>query len=311
MKSWSRLEKSLREGKFTITAELGPPKSGDAEVIRKKAALIGESVTAVNVTDNQTAVVRMSSVAGAFILLEAGIEPVVQIVCRDRNRIAIQSDVLGAAAVGIRNVLCLTGDHQKFGNHPQARGVFDLDSVQLISMLRKMRDEARFECGEEIKNSKKDPPAPPQLFIGAAENPFGDPLEMRILRLGKKIAAGADFVQTQPVFDLNRFSQWMEGARREGLHSKAFILAGVMPVKSHRALEYMRKNVPGVMVPEELIERMKNASEPREEGMNVCVETINLIRKMEGVRGAHIMAVEWEESVPEIVKRAESRRTCD
>jgi methylenetetrahydrofolate reductase (NADPH) len=304
MKSDSQLERMLEEGKLVVTAELGPPKNADADAVRRKGEILKSHVTAVNITDNQTAIVRMSSIACAFILLEMGIEPVVQVVCRDRNRIAIQSDILGAAAIGVRNILCLTGDHQKFGNHPQARGVFDLDSIQLIRMLRIMRDEGRFLCGEELRNSKREPIVQPKLFIGAAANPFGDPFELRVTRLAKKVEAGADFIQTQPVFDMERFERWMEAVRERGLDKKTHILAGVMPVKSHRALNYMRKNVPGMSIPGKLITRMKKAEKPREEGIKICLEMIERLKDMEGVHGIHIMAVEWEEVVPEIVQRA-------
>ena len=248
--------------------------------------------------------VRVSSIAAAAIALEHGLEPVIQIVCRDRNRIAIQSDVLGAAALGLKNVLCLTGDHQKFGNHPQARGVFDLDSVQLLSMLKDMRDEKKFQCGDEIRNSKKSPIVEPKLLLGAAANPFGDPFEARAGRLAKKVAAGAEFIQTQPVFDMDRFERWMASIRERGLHEKTHILAGVMPVKSHRAFNYMNKNVPGITIPEELVARIEKADEPKKEGVTLCVETIEKLRTVEGVHGVHIMAVEWEETVPEIVERA-------
>lgn len=303
MKSGSQLEKMLKEGKFVVTAELGPPKSADGDAVRKKGELLKDCVTAVNITDNQTAIARMSSIAGAFILIEMGIEPVVQMVCRDRNRIAIQSDILGAAALGVKNILCLTGDHQKFGNHPQARGVFDLDSIQLIQMLKLMRDKKKFQCGDVIRNSKKEPILEPKLFIGAAANPFADPFEFRITRLRKKVKAGADFIQTQPVFDIQRFEKWMEAIRERELEKKTHILAGVMPVKSHRALNYMKKEVPGISIPDELINRVKKAKKSKEEGIKVCVEMIERLKNIQGVHGIHIMAVEWEEVIPEIVQR--------
>ncbi|MFC1496905.1 methylenetetrahydrofolate reductase [Verrucomicrobiota bacterium] len=304
MSTESQLAKALNEGKFVATAELGPPKTADAEVVKKKHDMLKGCVTAVNITDNQTAVVRASSIACACMVMPMGTEPVIQITCRDRNRLAIQSDVLGAAAAGIRNVLCLTGDHQKFGNHPQARGVFDLDSIQLIQMLRNMRDERKFECGEDIKNSKKEEPAGPELFIGAAANPFGDPFEARVIRLAKKVEAGAQFIQTQPVFDIDVFQKWMDGVRARGLDKKTHILAGVMPIKSFRVLEYMNKNVPGIRIPEHLITRMKDAEVPKEEGVKICVEMIDKLKTFEGVHGVHIMAVEWEEVVSQIVKES-------
>ena len=303
MKSDTRFERSLAEGQFVITAELGPPKAPDAEAIRRKATLLKDCVTAVNITDNQTAVVRVSSISAGAIALASGVEPVIQVTCRDRNRLAIQSDVLGAFMAGMQNVLCLTGDHQCFGNHPQARGVFDLDSATMINMLRRMRDEGCFQCGEEIKTSKSSPVIAPKLFIGGAANPFGDPFEARVLRLAKKVAAGADFVQTQPVFDLERFTRWMEAVRRLGLHEQVYILAGVMPVKSYKALEYMDQKVPGIRIPAAIIERMKKTQSPKEEGVQICVETMRALQGIEGVSGIHIMAVEWEEIVPEIVKQ--------
>lgn len=304
MNSGSRLEETLVGGQFVVTAELGPPKSADVDLLKRKAEILKDHVVAVNITDNQTAVVRMSSITSAVSVLQTGLEPTIQVTCRDRNRIAIQSDILGAAALGIRNVLCLTGDHQKFGDHPQAKGVFDLDSVQLIQMLKRMRDENKFQCGDEIRNSKKDPGVQPKLFIGAATNPLAEPLELAVVRLAKKIAAGAQFVQTQPVFDIQRFQEWMAAVREKQLDSKAHILAGVMPVKSHKVLNYLNKNVPGIKVRDELIDRMKAASDAKGEGIKVCVETIEELRKVEGVHGIHIMAVEWEEVVPEIVKKA-------
>ncbi len=303
MKSDTLFERTLAEGRFAVTAELGPPKAPDMEAIRRKAALLKGCVTAANITDNQTAVVRVSSIAAGAVALAEGVEPVIQVTCRDRNRLAIQSDILGAFMAGLQNVLCLTGDHQRFGNHPQARGVFDLDSVHMIHMLKGMRDEGRFQCGEEIKTSKKAPVIAPRLFIGGAANPFGDPFEARVLRLAKKAAAGVDFVQTQPVFDLDRFGRWMEAVRGMGLHEQVYILAGVMPVKSYRALEYMDQKVPGIRIPGGIIERMKAAETPKEEGVEICVETMRALAEMEGVSGIHIMAVEWEEIVPEIVKR--------
>ncbi|MBI5118253.1 methylenetetrahydrofolate reductase [Candidatus Poribacteria bacterium] len=304
MKAGSNLERILTEGKFAVTAELGPPKSADAEVIRKKADLLKGKVDAVNITDNQTAIVRMSSIGAAKLALDKGIEPIMQMVCRDRNRIAMQSDILGAYALGIRNMLCLTGDHQKFGNHPTAKNVFDLDSMQLLDMVKRMRDNKTFMCGDEIRNSKKAPVVEPKLFIGAAENPFAHPYEFRAIRLAKKVKAGADFIQTQCIFDLPRFKEWMKEVVDMGLHEKVFILAGLMPIKSPKTLEYMKKNVAGMSIPDALVERMKGASDPKEEGVKFVVELIQEVKQIEGIRGVHIMAVEWEEVVPTIVERA-------
>jgi methylenetetrahydrofolate reductase (NADPH) len=304
MKAGSNLERILSEGKFAATAELGPPKSADSEAIYKKVGILKGKVDAVNITDNQTAIVRMSSIGAAKLVVDKGLEPIMQMVCRDRNRIAMQSDILGAYALGIRNVLCLTGDHQKFGNHPTSKNVFDLDSLQLLQMFRNMRDNKVFQNGEEIRNTKKAPVVEPKMFLGAAENPFAHPYEFRAIRLKKKLNAGADFIQTQCIFDVPRFKEWMKEVVDMGVHEKLYILAGVMPIKSPKVLEYMKNNVAGMSIPDSLVERMKGASDPKQEGVNFVVELINEVRQIEGIRGVHIMAVEWEEIVPEIVERA-------
>jgi 5,10-methylenetetrahydrofolate reductase len=304
LKSGSRLERVLAEGHFAVTAELGPPKSADASLIGAKAAHLRGNVDAANITDNQTAIVRMSSIAAGLLALKEGIEPIIQITCRDRNRIAIQSDVLGAYALGIRNILCLTGDHQKFGNHPTSKNVFDMDSIQLIGMLAQMRDQKRFACGEEIRNSKKAPVVEPRILIGGAENPFGDPLEFRAIRLAKKIEAGVDFIQTQCIYDMERFAEFMRQVRNRGLHEKVRILAGVTPLKSVGMAKYMRDSVAGLSVPDSCIERMDKAADKPAEGIKICVEQIETLREIEGVAGVHIMAIEWEEKVAEIVKAA-------
>ena len=213
MKTKSNIEKILESGGFVVTSECGPPRGADPEVIRKKGSLLKGVVDAVNVTDNQTSVVRMSSLSSCIILKEMGFDPILQMVCRDRNRIAIQSDILGAAALGINNMLCLSGDHQKFGDHPKAKNVFDIDSIQLIKTVKVMRDEGKFLGGEEVKGK-------PVLFIGAAENPFADPFEIRAARLGKKVKAGVEFIQTQCIYNLERFAKWMEMVRDRGLHEK-------------------------------------------------------------------------------------------
>jgi len=296
MKAGGRLERLLERGEFAVTAEIGPPKGAGSKGVRNNATLLKDAVDAMNITDNQTAIVRLCSMAGAVHVLQCGGEPVMQITCRDRNRIAIQSDVLGAASLGIKNILCLTGDHQSFGNHPGARNVYDIDSVQLIAMLKGMRDDKKFQCGEEMK-------VEPRLYIGCAENPFADPFEFRVARLHKKAAAGADFVQTQAVFDLERFEQFMAEVRQQGLHKKIAILAGVIPVKSSAALKYM-STVPGMVIPESMLQRMKEAANPEQEGVTLCVELIDRLRRVEGVRGVHIMAVYWESMVPTIVERA-------
>ncbi len=299
MKSGSNLEKILSAGKFAVTAELGPPKSADAEVVYKKADILKGCADAVNITDCQTAIVRMSSIATAAMLISKGLEPIAQMTCRDRNRIAIQSDLLGASALGVKNLLCLTGDHQKFGNHPQSKNVFDLDSIQLIKMVKDMRDEKVFQCGEEIK-------VEPRFFIGAAESPFADPVELRVLMLAKKVTAGIDFVQTQIVYNVEKFAKWMELVRELGLDKKVYILAGVAPLKSVGMARYMKNNVPGMDVPDEVINRMTAVGKERakEEGINICVDVINQVKEIKGVAGVHVMAIEWEEVVPEIVEKA-------
>lgn len=299
MKSKSNLERVLEAGHFAVTGEIGPPPSADPNVIREKAKYLKGNVDAFNVTDGQTAVVRMSSWAACLIGKEEGLEPTVQMTCRDRNRIALQMDILGIAALGINNILCLTGDHQKFGNHPAAKGVFDLDSIQLIKVVKDMRDEKKFQCGDEMA-------VEPHLFIGAVANPFADPFEYRVPRLAKKVAAGADFIQTQIVFNVDKFAEWMKGVCDRGLHEKVKILAGVAPIKSVGAAKYMKTKVPGMDVPDEIIERLQAVpkEERAKEGIKLCIDIINRVRQIEGVAGIHLMAIEWEETVPEIVEAA-------
>ena len=297
MKTKSNIERILESGGFVVTSECGPPRGADAEVIRRKGNLLKGIVDAVNVTDNQTSVVRMSSLSSCLILKEMGFDPILQMVCRDRNRIAIQSDILGAAALGINNILCLSGDHQKFGDHPKAKNVFDIDSIQLINTVKIMRDDGRFLGGEELKGK-------PILFIGAVENPFADPFEIRAARLGKKVKAGCEFIQTQCVYNVDRFAKWMGMVRDRGLHERCAILAGVTPFKSVGMARYMKNQVPGMDVPEEMIDRLKSVPKEKqsEEGIRICVETIERLREIPGVRGIHIMAIEWEEKVAEIAK---------
>jgi methylenetetrahydrofolate reductase (NADPH) len=299
MKAGSKLEKILSSGGFAVTGELGPPKGTDVSVIERKANLLKGNVDAINITDNQTAIVRMSSIAVGAILHRMGLEPTMQMVVRDRNRIAIQSDIFGAYALGIRNILCLSGDHQKFGNHPTAKNVFDLDSIQLIQTVKLMRDEHKVLGGDEIEG-------PPQMFIGAAANPFADPFEYRVIRLAKKAAAGADFIQTQCIYDMGKFERFMQMVRERGLHEKVHILAGVTPLKSAGMAKYMKEKVAGMEVPDEIIDRMKKAGKEKakEEGLNICVEQIQRLRQVEGVHGIHLMAIEWEDVVHTIVERA-------
>jgi methylenetetrahydrofolate reductase (NADPH) len=289
----------LTAGQFAVTAECGPPKGADPEVVRRKGNVLKGFVDSVNVTDNQTGVVRLSSLASCAILREEGLDPVLQMVTRDRNRIALQSDVLGASALGIRNILCLSGDHQSFGNQPQARGVFDIDSTQLIHLVRQMRDESTILGGDKLT-------LPPDLFIGAVENPFADPRAYRARRLEKKVRAGAEFVQTQCIYNLPYFKEWMREVRDLGVDAKAFILGGVTPLKSVRMAEYMAKNVAGMDVPAEVIDRLKGvpSSDQKKEGLKICIETIRELREIKGIRGVHIMAIEWEEAIAEIVQGA-------
>jgi len=297
MKAGSNLEKVLEAGHFAVTAELGPPKGTSRRVIERKAELLKFCCDAVNVTDNQTAIVRMSSWAACVILKQQGVEPVLQIVTRDRNRLAIQSDVLGAIALGIRNILCLTGDHQRLGDHPTAKNVYDLDSIQLVQTLKKMRDEKKLLSGSDIRG---DVP----IFIGAAANPFADPFEYRVIRLAKKVRAGADFIQTQAIFDVDRFEKFMEMVRDMGLDEKVHILAGVIPTKSAGMARYMRDYVAGVIVPDEIVKRMEDAKDAKAEGVKICLEIIERLLEIPGIHGIHIMAVGWEDIVPEIVERA-------
>ncbi|MDH3521066.1 MAG: methylenetetrahydrofolate reductase [Myxococcales bacterium] len=311
LKSGSNLERVLAAGHFAVTAEVEPPKGHDADFIRGKAALLVGCVDAANITDNQTAIVRMSSIATGIVLLQGGLDPVIQMTCRDRNRLAMQSDLLGAAALGVRNVLCLSGDHQSFGNHPGAKNVHDIDSIQLVRMVKEMRDESRFQCGEEIAGGG------PPYFIGAAANPFADPVALRPHRLAKKVAAGADFVQTQLVYDLDRFREYMARVVEMGLHERVAILAGVGPLKSTGMARYMRDKVPGMAVPDALVERMAGAVadlDPqdkaarqeawRAEGIAICIELTRELKQIQGVAGVHIMAIGWEAAVRPIVEGA-------
>jgi methylenetetrahydrofolate reductase (NADPH) len=297
VKSGSRLEKILASGQFAVTAEVGAPKGCLPDVLRKKGALLASSCDAINVTDNQAAAVRMSSFAGCLLLKETGAEPVLQMVVRDRNRIALQSDLLGAAALGIRNVLCLAGDHQRLGNHPDAVGVYDIDAVHLIQTVKGLRDDHRTLGGDTVSGEMP-------LFIGAVTNPFAEPVELHLLTLTKKIRAGADFIQTQAIFDISRFTAWMDKVRAQGLHEKAHILASVLPIKSVEMARRMRGGVPGVRVPDDIAERIEQAGDARAEGIRICIEQIQQLKRVPGVHGVHIMAVAGEDAVPGIVKDA-------
>jgi len=299
MKSGSNLEKVLAAGHFAFTGELGPPRGGNVEEVKKRAQHLKGRVDAVNITDNQTAMVRMASWAAGVLAIGEGLEPNYQMVCRDRNRLAMQSDILGAYALGIRNILCLSGDHQKFGDHPQAKGVFDIDSMQLIHMVKTMRDEGTFLGGDEIDE-------PPKMFIGAASNPFADPFEWRLHRLAKKISAGADFIQTQCSYNMEKFREFVKRAGDMGLLDKVYLLAGVTPMKSVNMARYMKNKVPGMDVPDEVIDRLKGAGKGKiaAEGIKIAVEQIQEFKEMDGVAGVHLMAIEWEHKVPEITEAA-------
>jgi methylenetetrahydrofolate reductase (NADPH) len=299
IKTPSKLERVLKAGHLAVTSECGPPRGSDAHHIKKKAEMIKDYVDAINITDNQTSVTRLCSLASVIHLKLMGLEPVLQMVTRDRNRIALQSDILGAASFDIFNILCLSGDHQIFGDNPKGQNVFDLDSMQLLQTVRHMRDQGKFLGGDPIEK-------PPRLFVGAAANPFADPFEIRVPRLAKKITAGAEFIQTQCIFNVEKFELYMKLARDRGLIEKVFILAGVTPLKSVGMAKYMKNRVPGMDVPDEIVKRMGGVPKEKQadEGIKICVETIQKLKQVEGVRGFHIMAIEWEEKVPEIVERA-------
>ena len=297
MKTNSNLEKRLNAGQFVVTAEIGPPKHASGEGMKHHADMLVNHVDACNITDNQTAIVRISSIAGGVHIKERGIEPIVQMTCRDRNRLAMQADLLGAYSLGMNNVLCLSGDHQKFGNHPTSKNVYDIDSMHLIYYVRRMRDEKLFFSGEEIKNHE------PRFFVGAVANPFADPFEYRVDRLEKKVEAGAEFIQTQCIFDMERWERFMEMVVARGIHERTHILAGVTPLKGWRAAKYLQNNVSGMIVPEEMVQRLKAAENPKQEGVDIAIEQINYIKNMKGISGVHIMAIAWEEVVPEIVER--------
>ena len=297
MKSGSRLEEILESGKFAVTGEAGPPKGSLPDGMRKKGELLKSSCDAINVTDNQTAMVRMSSLAGCVLIKETGAEPVLQMVVRDRNRLALQSDLLGAAALGIRNVLCLAGDHQRMGNHPTAAGAFDIDPIQLIQVIKAMRDDHLTASGEKLSGEVP-------LYIGTVAHPFADPMELHMITLAKKIRAGADFIQTQAIYELPRFIVWMDKVRELGLHDKAHIMASVLPIKSVEMARRMRSDVPGMRLPDEIVQRIERAADAKAEGIKICIETIEQLKRVPGVHGIHIMAVASEDAVPGIVKAA-------
>jgi methylenetetrahydrofolate reductase (NADPH) len=299
VKTPSKLEKILAAGHLAVTSECGPPRGSDPEAITHKAEMIKDYVDAINITDNQTSMTRMCSLAACIRLRLMGLEPVLQMVTRDRNRLALQSDILGAASFDIHNIICLSGDHNSFGDCAQGQNVHDLDSLQLVQTVRYMRDEGKFLGGDEIKR-------PPEMFVGAAANPFADPFEIRVPRLAKKVAAGVEFIQTQCIYNLDRFEEWMKLARDRGLTEKVYILAGMTPMKSAGMARYMKNRVPGMDVPDELVKRLSDTPKEKqaEEGITICVEAIQRLKEVEGVAGFHVMAIEWEEKVPEIIERA-------
>jgi methylenetetrahydrofolate reductase (NADPH) len=299
MKTDSRLEKVLATGELAVTSECGPPRGCRPEKVTEKAALLKDHVDGINVTDNQTAMVRMSSCTAGILIKQMGLDPIIQMVSRDRNRLAMQSEIIGAYAFGINTMLCLSGDHAKFGDHPMAKGVFDIDSVQMIKMVKGMRDDGLFQGGAKIDG-------PPKMFIGAAANPFADPFELRVMRLAKKVKAGVDFIQTQCIFNLDKFEEWMKGVVDRGLDEQVHILAGITPMKSVGMARYMKNKVPGMDIPDAVIKRLEGVPKEQqpEEGIKMAVESIERLKAVKGVHGFHIMAIEWEEKVPQIVEQA-------
>lgn len=295
--SGSRLERVLKAGRFAVTAELNPPDSADPQAVYDRALVLATVCDAINATDASGAHCHMSSVSMCALLTRAGYEPIYQISCRDRNRIAIQGDILGAAAMGVKNLLCLTGDGVQAGDQPEAKPVFDLDSMTLLRTVRIMRDEGQFLSGRKLD-------VPPRVFIGAAENPFAPPFDFRPLRLQKKWQAGAEFIQTQYCFDVPRLREFMQRVRDLGLDQKLYILVGVGPLRSARVAAWMSANVPGVYIPDEIITRLKGAQHQAREGKNLCIELIRQVREIPGVRGVHVMAYRQEELVAEIIDEA-------
>lgn len=295
--SRGRLERVLRSGRFAVTAELNPPDSANPEDVYERALVLAEVCDAINATDASGANTHMSSVAVSAILSQVGYDPVMQVSCRDRNRIAIQGDVLGAAALGVANVLCLTGDGVQTGDQPDAKPVFDLDCMSALETLRRMRDENQLRSGRRLTQA-------PELFLGAAANPFAPPYEFRPLRLAKKIAAGAQFIQTQYCYDIDLFRRYMARVVDMGLHEQVFILAGVGPLVSAKAARWIRSHVPGVHIPDAIIARMEGADNPRHEGRDICVEMIQQVKETPGVSGVHVMAYRQEELVSEVIQKS-------
>jgi methylenetetrahydrofolate reductase (NADPH) len=299
MKAETNLQKILAQGEFAVTCELSPPRGTDLDFVQKCAAQLKGKIDAVNVDDGPKASARMSSWALCKILVDMGLEPVLEMTLRDRNRIALQGDLLGASVMGIQNVLCLTGDHPARGDHPQAKKVFDLDSLQWMATVKKIRDEGRLENGRKISGS-------PRFFIGGTANPFVDSLDLHLIRLKKKIAAGAQFIQTQPVLDMERFRQWLDPVIEQGLADQSHIIAGVVSLKSAAFAQYLRGQVPGMMIPESIIERLEAmpTGKQLEEGMEICIEHIEALKQTNGVKGVHIMAIGCEDRIPEIIEQS-------
>jgi len=292
-----RLERVLRAGQFAVTSELAPPDSADPSAVYERAALFDGYVDAINATDGSGAHCHMGSQAVCALLTRLGYALIQQISCRDKNRIAIQGDILGGAAMGVCNMLCLSGDGVQTGDHPEAKPVFDLDCMSLLEIARTMRDKSTFQSGRKLD-------APPKVFLGAAANPFVEPFDWRPLRLAKKIAAGAQFVQTQYCYDVPRLKPYMQRVRDLGLDEKVFIIVGVGPLASARTGEWIRKNVPGVHIPDSVIDRLKGAEDQKAEGQQLCVDLIQEVREIDGVDGVHIMAYRQEHAVPDIVQRS-------
>lgn len=294
----STLERHLRTGRFTVTAEIAPPLSVNSGPMVKKANLLKEWVPAANFTDNASASPRVSSLVSSKMCLDTGLEPVMQLQGRDRDRYAIEADVMGAASLGIRNILCLTGDHLRLGPVPNPHPVQnDMDAIHILWMLRRMRDEGIYLDGREIKS-------PPQFFLGAAASPYAAEPRFEAIREEKKVNAGAQFIQTQPAFHYGRFLEWLEAVDKRGILGRVHILAGLIPLKSAKAAHYMAEDVPGVVVPPELVKRMDEAKDPQEEGVAIALELIDKLKNTKGLSGMHIMAVHWEEIVPRLISES-------
>lgn len=290
---YSTLQRRLQAGQRIVTGELAPPKGASRSSVEKTAQALRGTLDAINITENQRGVARMSALGAGVILQQLGIETIVQMTCQHRNRIALQADALSGAALGIRNFLCMTGDHPRIGDHPEAKNVLDLNSFQLIRMMRKLRDEGRFLSGGELKD-------PPTFFLGGVANPNIE----RAGRLEKKIEAGAEFIQTQLIFDIARFRQWMTDVRAAGLHQQAYIIAGIMVIRTPQSAIFLRDNLPGTLMPDPIIERMQHAANPEKEGIALGAELANELLSIEGVAGIHLMSVGWTRAMPHVIERA-------